>query len=128
MLVSLQPRLVSESHSRVAPRRRLAEDNEDGDIRRIFENPGDSRRQNNFARRRPQTGRTWDSDDQTAELRPALTRPTQQGFAPLAKTAEFWTLLGAVAPDANPAATPLRPLAKQVPTVMELLDQVIASH
>jgi hypothetical protein len=96
-------------------------------LRRIFENPGDNRRSAYNPRRRPNNGRTQD-DDQAQDLRPALMRPVPPAFAPPATTAEFWTLLGAAAPDAGAKEKQGVPMAQRVPTVLELLDQVIASH
>ena len=135
MHVSLQTRYIAETNPRVQARRRLGGGGTDSEIPRIMENPSEGRRQGAFSRRpRPDNGRGLDSEDYGNEMRPSLMRPTVQSNAPfstVAKTAEFWTLLGAVAPGETPEHACEKPTpanARKEPSLQELLARVIATH
>ncbi|MGD0635726.1 MAG: hypothetical protein ABSA13_15955 [Beijerinckiaceae bacterium] len=135
MHVSLQTRYIAETNTRIQARRRLGDDGDGREIPRIFENPGEGRRQGNFSRRpRPDNARARDPKDYATETRPSLMRSAAQSnapFSPTAKAAEFWTLLGAVAPDetSHGAGENLIPAGtRKEPSLQELLARVIATH
>ncbi|MDR3461731.1 MAG: hypothetical protein P4L76_05380 [Beijerinckiaceae bacterium] len=136
MHVSLQTRHIAETNTRIQARRRFGNGADDSDILRIMENPNDGRRQGSFSRRpRPDNARARDSEDYAGQMRPSLMRSAAQSnntpFSAIAKTAEFWTLLGAVAPDETLEPTGENPspaTPRNQPSLEELLARVIATH
>ena len=136
MHVSMDTRYIAEANSRIPSRRRLEDGRGAYEVRRIFENPEEARKQGNFSRRpRPPNIRARDPEDYATETRPSLMRSTSQStaspYSTNARAAEFWTLLGAVAPgDTSHGAgeNPIPATTKKEPSLQELLARVIATH